>query len=330
MICVGEGYIRFFEQPQAWRKEYRFSVYDHKLIMKDGITYTRSFIVVKNNFNVIVRFTNLHQYVGVFENKVFVPITSNARVKMLYICMMLNYILIEHYDRFKIDHVFRITKEALEYFFRDYAQEKLPDGRFRGEQTVDKCVNSVICFFEKLRRAFGNYVLLTKANLYTETSSINKFGKPYSKRIPAFQVRGVPSTEMVFRELPTKVFKILLNAAFRYTPDIAFAICLQAFAGLRAGEVLNVRQEGSPMGNGLILTQIDGRTVRAEIDITRELPMRSDGIVCGKIKRERRQSVYTPFLNAVMTAYDYHKKFLSVRKFEPDYCPMFINKLGIA
>ena len=322
--------MSLFERPYAWRKEYHYSIYDHKLMMKDGITYTRSFIVVKNKFNVIVYFTILHRYVDVYENKVFVPITSNARVKSLYICMMLNYVLLEHYDKFKIDHVFRITKESLECFFRDYAQDKLTDGRYRSAQSVERCVNAVICFFGKLSRAYGKYVLLTRTDLYTETTAVGKHGRQYIKRIPAFQVRGVPSMELTFRELPTKVFKILLNKAFRYTLDIAFAICMQAFAGLRAGEVLNVRQEGSPKGSGLIFTQIEGRTVRAEIDLTKELPMRSDGIVCGKIKKERKQSVYTPFLNAFIEAYDFHKKFLSVREFEQDYCPMFINKSGMA
>jgi hypothetical protein len=76
------------------------------------------------------------------------------------------------------------------------------------------------------------------------------------KKIPAFQVRGIPKTAEAFRELPTNAFKILIDLAFRYAPDIVFALCLQAFAGLRAGEVCNVRQEGNPIGNGLLFTRL--------------------------------------------------------------------------
>ena len=247
-----------------------------------------------------------------------------------YICMMLNYVLIQYYERFRIDHVFKINKEALDCFFRDYAQEELADGKYRGKPSVEKCVYAVTEFFRQLRREFGNYVLLTQADLYTENTVQNKYGKIKTKRLPTFQVKGIPKTDIAFRELPTKAFKILLNLAFRYAPDIAFAICLQAFAGLRAGEVLNVRQEGCPMGGGLIFTKIESRTIKVEIDLRREVAMRSDDVICGRIKRERRQCVYPPFLSAFVTAYEHHKRFLSMRTFEKEYCPMFTNNRGMA
>lgn len=314
-----------------WREDYHYGLYNHRLISKDGITYTRSFIVIKNRFGVIVRFTNLHNYAGVYENKVFVPIASDAEAKLHYICMMLNYVLIKHYNKFRIDHVFKINREALECFFRDYATEKLPNGKYRGEQSVEKCVYTITGFFRKLRRKFGGHLLLAESDLYTETKVYSKYGKfQKTKRIPAFQVRGISKTGEAFRELPTNAFKILLNLAFRYAPDIAFALCLQAFAGLRAGEVCNVRQEGSPIGNGLMFTRVEGRTIKVEIDLTREIPMRSDGVVCGKIKKERRQCVYPPFLSSFVTAYEHHKRFLSTKKFETEYCPMFVDNNRMA
>lgn len=121
-----------------------------------------------------------------------------------------------------------------------------------------------------------------------------------------------------------------MNLAFRYAPDIVFAMCLQAFAGLRAGEAMNVRQEGSPLGNGLILTYFEDEVRKIEIDITKELPLRSDGTICGKIKKERRQCVYPPFIKVFYAAYERHKTFLAGREFEAGYCPMFINCNGNA
>lgn len=315
---------------EDWRENYHYGLYSHKLITKDGIAYTRPFIVIRNHYNVIVKFTTLHNYAGIYENKVFVPITSDAETKLHYICKMLNYVLIEHYERFRISHIFRITREALEYFFRDYAIEKLPNGKYRGEQSIEKCVNSVTAFFRKLRLKYGNHVLLHVDELLTETIVYNKYGKPKKKKIPAFQVRGVRKNTEIFRELPTNAFKILLELAFHHAPEIAFAICLQAFAGLRAGEVCNVRQERSSVGNGIIFTKVNGKTVKAEIDLTMERPMRSDGVVCGKIKKERIQCVYPPFLGAFITAYEHHKQVLSFRNFEAEYCPVFVNNRGMA
>ena len=115
--------INFQTGQSDWRQNYRYSLYNHKLIAANGEVYTRPFIVIKNHYGVIIRFTTLHNYAGIFENKVFVPVTSDSKAKLHYICMMLNYVLIERYVDFRIDHVFKVSREMLERFFRDYATE---------------------------------------------------------------------------------------------------------------------------------------------------------------------------------------------------------------
>lgn len=313
-----------------WREQYRYGLYSHRLIATNGEIYTRHFIVVKNPYGLIARFTLLHNYVGVYEGKVFAPLVSDAKAKMHYICMMLNYVLIEHYEKFRIDHIFKINREALDCFFRDYAQGTLSDGSHRGKQSVEKCVNAVTLFFRKLRRKYSGYLVLREVDLVNEITVRDRRGQLRQKKVPAFQAKGFPNRKPVFRELPTKAFQILLNLAFRYAKDIALALCLQAFAGLRAGEVMSVRQEGSPLGNGLSFTRFESTVKKIEIDLMRELPLRSDGVICGKIKRERIQCVYPPFLDAFCTAYEYHKEFLSTQSYETSYCPMFVNSKGMA
>jgi integrase len=324
-----ENIINLQEQGN-WRGEYRYGLYSHRLTTVDGEVYTRHFIVIRNRFGLIARFTSLHNYVGVYEGKVFAPLVSDAEAKLRYVCMMLNYVLIEHYDSYRIDHVFNIDRDALECFFRDYAQETLAGGRHRGKQSVEKCVQAVIVFFRKLRRRFGTVVFLSESDLVTEVTVYDKRGRLQQQKRPAFQVKGFAGHKRVFRDLPTKAFQILIRLAFRYAPDIAFAICLQAFAGLRAGEVCNVRQEGSPLGNGLMFTCMEGEASKIEIDLLREFPMRGDGVLCGKIKKERIQCVYPAFLGAFCAAYELHKSFLAARRFESAYCPMFINNKGRA
>jgi len=322
--------IKLASDHNEWRKEYRYGLYSHKLITIRGEVYTRHFIVLKNRFGLIACFTQFHNYVSVYDAKVFAPLVSDAETKLRYVCVMLNYVLVGHYNKFQIDHVFKIKREALECFFRDYAQERLSDGSHRGKQSIEKCVHAVTMFFRKLRRKFGTAVLLSETDLVIEATVYNRHGKPRKQKRPAFQAKGFVSHKKVFRELPTKAFRVLLNLAFRYTPDIVFAICLQAFAGLRAGEVMNVRQEGSPLGNGLILTHFEGEVRKIEVDLTMEVPLRSDWVICGKIKKERKQCVYPPFIKAFYTAYEHHKSFLAGQRFEIAYCPMFINSKGLA
>lgn len=313
-----------------WRSEYRYAVYEHKLATTDGLVYSRSFIVIKNKYGVIIKFTRLHNFTGAYDGKVFRPLASDAKARMHYICRMLNYILLSHYGIYQIDHVFSVTKDMLASFFMDYAMEKKPDGTCRGSQSIERCVYAVTLFFRKLIYKYGSNVELKKGDLYIEKQVYTRKGKVIKKRVPDFQIRGVPEERKIFRDLPTKVFQILINLAMRYAPDIAFAIGLQAFAGLRPGEVCNVRQEGSPKGSGIILTFIDGRIMKAEIDLTHEFAMRSDGVACGKIKKERKQCVYPPFLEAFRTLYGYHQGYLKIHAFEMDFCPMFINKKGMA
>lgn len=314
----------------CWRKDYRYAVYEHKLVTADGVAYPRSFIVIKNSYGVIIRFTRFHNFTGTYEDRVYRPLASDAKEKLYYICRMLNYVLVDHYSIYRIDHVFKVTKDMLVSFFMDYALEKKPDGTHKGSQSIEKCVSAVTLFFSKLIYKYGSYVTLRRNELYKEKDVYTGKGKWMKKKIPDFQIRGIPQEKNIFRDIPTKVFQILMNLAVRYTPDIAFAIGLQAFGGLRPGEVCNVRQEASQKGAGILFTFIDVRLVKAEIDLTHEYAMRSDGVVCGNIKKERRQCIYPPFLEAFRTLYKYHLEYLKIHAFEPEYCPMFINSRGMA
>ena len=89
----------------------RYGVYTFRTATRDGTVYARSFLVIRNGYGVIVRFTRLQDYAG-FKN--YKPITSNAEKKLYYVCGMLNYVLVDHGRRFGIRHVFGITAEMLQ------------------------------------------------------------------------------------------------------------------------------------------------------------------------------------------------------------------------
>ena len=313
----------------GWRTRYRYTVFEHKLIFDVTNAYTKSFIVLKNQYDVIVHFTGFHNYIDPYEKSTFIPLTSDAKEKMRYVCTMLNYILIDKYETFGVGHIFSIKKEMLEVFFQDYALTKLPDGSYKSRQSIEKCISAVTNFFRRLCRNFGGYMQISVDDLYLERSVFTRKGKLQKKVSPNFKVRGMKSEKFIFRDIPTKVFQIIINQAFCRMPEIAFAICLQAFAGLRPGEVCNVRQECSPLGSGLRIMYADGMVKMVEIDLSTEYMLRSDGVNCGGIKKERRQRVYPVFLPAFWTAYEFHKKLLCGR-FEKDYCPMFISSRGMA
>ena len=308
----------------------RYAVYSYTSAMPDGIAYTRSFIVVMNGYDVIVRFTRLQDYAGVYQKRTFIPISADPEAKLHYICAMLNFVLVEHGGEFGIRHVFGITREMLEAFFTSYALTPKADGTHKGQDTVERCVRAVTGFMANLSRSYGGFMKLSPDALYREESYFTRRGERKTRSVPNFRIRGIAEVRSSIRDLPTNVFELLIPLAFRYTPDIAFAMVLQAFAGLRAGEALNVRQVDSPLGPGLRFTEIDGRVTSVEIDLTKVYVLRSDGKSVGRIKKPRKQDVFYPFLDAFCTAYQYHLALLEKRPFEAAYAPMFPNEQGKA
>ena len=107
-------------------QDQRYAVYSVRNTAEDGLIYTRSFIVIKNGYGVIVRFTRLQEYAGVYVNGTYRPLTSNPEAKLYFICGMLNYCLVDHGARFGIRHVFppQPPERGTVYFNRDSVHGK--------------------------------------------------------------------------------------------------------------------------------------------------------------------------------------------------------------
>ncbi len=305
----------------------RYGVYTIRTSCVDGVVYSRSFIVIRNGYGVIVKFTRLQDYAG-FKN--YKPISSNAENKLYYICGMLNYVLVDNGRRLAARSVFDITAEMMQEYFDHYAMTKKANGAYRGKDSILKCISVVTAFMANLVWKFGGHMKVTRNELYRDTVAYDKHGRRYQKAIPLFQTTGMPVHNRIFRDIPTKVFEILIPMAFKYARDIAFGICMQAFAGLRAGEVCSVRQENSPLGKGISFIELGGRVVSATIDVEQEIKIRKDDVEVSMIKKERRQGVYPAFLEAFCKAYEMHQEYLAGKTFDEKYCPMFINSNGDA
>ena len=92
---------RMFSEPNDTGSIRMLSIHP-QMGIKMILVYARSFIVIRNGYGVIVRFTRFQDYAG-FKN--YKPITSNAEKKLYYVCGMLNYVLVDHGKRFGIRHV---------------------------------------------------------------------------------------------------------------------------------------------------------------------------------------------------------------------------------
>lgn len=119
----------------------------------------------------------------------------------------------------------------------------------------------------------------------------------------------------------------LLYEAKKYEPDIALGIAFEAYAGLRAGEVVNVS-----CGRVRTIRRSFGMVSGIEIDLTDKAPYfqnwnkKTDP---GSIKKNRRQKVYNDFVSEISDLYDYHLALMKTRGFNTGKdAPLFVNKQG--
>ena len=76
--------------------------------------------------------------------------------------------------------------------------------------------------------------------------------------------------------------------------------------------------------------QSDGQVFKIEIDLRKEIPLRSDLKPTGRIKKERLQAVPYIFLEVFLDTYNDYMSYLEGKKYEKDYGPLNLNRRGKA
>src|SRR5690606_23239869 len=116
----------------------------------------------------------------------------------------------------------------------------------------------------------------------------------------------------------------LLRILKREKPELVLAVLLQLCAGIREGEIVNIRRANSIYPNGIRYVKENGKFISFEVDLTKEYVLRSDGKKTGKIKIKRKQSVYPIFLEVIQEAYEEHLKMINEKYLESE-APLFVN-----
>lgn len=306
----------------------RFSMYTHQLIIKDGIIITRKFIVLRDpNTKDIVRFTNFHKYVNGNKNAIAKSISEDGNKRHVYVIKFLNYLFFD--SDYSITKLTDITLEMAEDFLNAYGMGMLhEEDNLRSESTVKKCVLTIVDFLEELTTKEN--CKFKKKDLYKEKEYRTKKGNIKKKKVPAFEVRYVPKETYILRDMPEKVFALLMNQIRTQHTDILMVAACSAFAGIRPGEAVNVRRRDSLLGPGLKFTIEDGEVTDVSIDLTKEFNLRSDNVRVAGIKNERTARVYPAFLNLFYEFYLEYMKYMEGNGYEEEYGPLSVNQRGKA
>lgn len=308
-------------------KRLRFSVYEHQLVLSDGRLITRKFIVLRDlGTNTIVSFTDWHLYVKGGKNRLSHNISEDGNKRHNYVVMLLNYAF---FDKYHIDKLTDINIEIVTDFLNDYGRGTLPGNKStRNESTVNKCVVAIIDFLDLL--GTKNRCSFKKTDLYKEVEYKTKKGRMAKKKVPVFDVFFIENKTEILRDMPEKVFSIMMSHIRDNYPSILMLAALSAFGGLRPSESCNVRRRDSTLGAGIRFTIEDDEVTQIRIDLLKELNLRSDCIKVGGIKKERPQDIYPAFKKLFYQFYQSYMDYMDGKKYEADYGPLSVNSKGMA
>lgn len=304
----------------------KFVSYKHSLILGDNHIVTKQFIVIKYSDGSL-HFTNFHRYVK--SSSKIKSITDDGNKRFSYVIKFLNYTFGEK-GITSLDH---LTLDMVKDFLMNYGLGTLPrDSKHRKKSTVKICINTVLDFLTLYLKERKGKAILCPSDLYEITTFTNKQGRLIKRKEPKFDiyVDDSQTEQAIFRDMPNVAFEMLFAHIAEYHKDLLMVVALGAFVGLRPSEACNVRREDSPLGAGILFHQSEGETFKVEIDLRKEMSLRSDLRPTGRIKKERMQAVPYIFLEIFLEVYNDYMSYLEGKKYEKDYGPLNLNKRGKA
>ena len=301
-----------------------FTLYRRQTVVA-GRVVTRFSIVLKDReTGLIIRITDYADYAFYLKDKLSVHAEDPDR--LYSVCQMLDFILIKNYPIYGLTDLAGMTKEMMQAFLDDYAMTELPTGGYPDLETVRAKREAISEFALSLIEA-GRLPLISKGDL-VETTYIKdkRVVVPINKYLLRTRAIKRPSGyKKLLRDMPYAIAERLLIMTELYDPDLTCAVALGLYAGLREGEICNMRLNTSIHGPCFKFTFVGDSCTGIEIDLTKERVLRSDGKCVGKIKKERTQMVYSGFCQML---YDFYKKHLERTKDREreKYAPLFISK----
>lgn len=192
---------------------------------------------------------------------------------------------------------------------------------------MNRCVNYVLSFVHELERQ-NHKTKVDWKKIYRKVKKIStKARRVITEEQLAFEIRYKENVNEIFRDITEEAFQIIMQVIIDRHTNILMLAALGAFAGLRPSEACNVRREEY---GGIFFELFGDEIYNIEIDLTKEVRLRSDDVPVGGIKKHRRQKVYPAFLAEFRTLYEIYMDFIEGRKFETDYGPLTTNQSGKA
>lgn len=316
------------EEHQERIKLFKFGLHKQVMISEKGELIETWFIAIKDRkTNVTLELTPYTKLLRYSTKAIDSRQSETIRSRGVFLCMFLNYILIDNYERFQLDDIRNIDIEHGNSFLRAYSY-----GEIGGKE---KTINTLETAIDKLTKVYVaiKAVYKKEAKFIYKKKFYEKDLRGKQRLIVHFKIeakKNMVNNFDIFRDMPERVFWIFLDLSKIYYPELTFAIALQAFAGLRPGEVCNVQQAITPMGESIKYQRVGNKLLNFEINLKQKYKMRNDSVDVGGIKVKRKQKVYPKYLPVIDELYKRHLEILQKYELEDGCYPMFVGKDGKA
>lgn len=312
-----------FKTPSDFRKEFIFQTKKVRITTIDHQTLDFPSIVLYHRATGIPAAYPGYERWLIDLQKAEEQRTETLRKKAIHLCAFLNFLLWNT----SFDTIADISLKDIRNFFVCY--KNISDDVPRDPREWVRGINDVIRFLR-------NYVdynsrtmefKVTSEELVTPARMSWKDGKQVViyEQANKFYVKPPKKTRRKYRLLLHEHLELFLYEAKKYDPMILPAIMLQAYAGLREGEVVNCTQSNIHR----IYTGY-GRISNVEIDLmhTAKFATKYEGKTdFGSIKIRRSQEVYKDFIEKFVSALDEHERYLCTYGYPVGAEePLFFNK----
>lgn len=314
-------YINGNNETMNDRKNYKFIAKAKKLQTEEGSKNFYCIVLVDEN-NLPVWYTGYERYLLISMDSYKADTTMKKRT--LNVCEFLNFIMwhtnVNTINTCNINNI----RDYLNFIKVDDYGEEMSFERWYDK----KCdtFNFLGCYFEcnNNRMAFN----FKDEDLYTKEIIQKNDKVVIEKRYKGLYVDAPKVTgRKKIRTLEHGYVYTLILEALKYDPEIALAIGLQAFAGLREGEIVNITHDRLKIRRGSF-----NSVIGVEIDVRYPAPYFIDWpkkTSPGKIKRPRIQNVYKDFLGDIISLRERHLNKCNAKGYSTDPGqPLFRNKYG--
>lgn len=299
-------------------QDIRFNKRKLTIVTKDGKQKSYYFIVIENTKTFKMKITSYSRYL-LLKLIDMQPETVDYHAKV--IVSFLNYVFFENYEKYKILDITDLKLEYGEEYLRDYSNGKIGKTN-KTNETIRKARNVLNSFYQFLYfdeyKKQMNYI--TKEDFGLIYLKKNKIKYSYANLFYVSLPNWIPPKRI--KSISMNLFRMILRTYEIYYPHLVLAICFQAFAGLRAGEVCNITK------SKLNYSKIGDEFNYFTIDLRKKMQMRNDMVDVGSIKKPRIQPIHPVFLKVFKTVYDKHLKM--IKNINNDFGAIFMNRYGEA